>query len=280
MDDPDDLRIQEFSEYNPANAAVEARRDIEQGTPRLFYLDVSEFPELLALDNEPGNLPDFARVSIGTGCLDAIHSADDPPGYRAAMENALRYGISYNQALAGHLGLQLKDEPDLLPSDTLDFIGLPADWPGIRLRLDDIHPLFGGRSIWVDGSGTAFVRSVRSDAHGLNEEIYRLDLGRDDIERLLAACLAQDFVSLVSASHVAPPDQARPVITLINGQGQQQSVSNWEPRVPGGDENMDRRFAAVHGELRRLEMVAREGVSPVHTGPYGDPAVWRGLLPE
>lgn len=279
--DPDVLKTREYNEYSVAMAAEDAARDIEQGSPKLFYLDIWEVPELIAIDGEAGDLPEATHVSIGTGCTDSIHGGDIPPGYRDAMERALSYGVRYNQAIAGHYGLSLRQEPDLLPSETFEFLGAYDDWPATRITLADIQPLFGGRQVWCSGDGTALVRSVRPGDQGdLIEQIYRLDLEPADAERILLACLSQDFVTLTSAEQSALPDHARPEIVLVNQRGQRHAVENWDPPVPGGNAEADRRFTAVYGELRRLEAVAREQSEPVHAGPYGDPKTWKRLLPE
>ncbi len=197
------------------------------------------------------------------------------------MEKALSYGVRYNRVIADHYDLSLRQEPDLLPSETFDFLGGYDAWPASRIILADIQPLFGGRQVWCSGEGTVYVRSVRPGDRGdLIEQIYRLDLERADAERILLECLSQDFVTLTSVEHCALPDHARPEIVLVNGQGQRHVVENWDPPVPGGDAESDRRFTAVYGELRRLEAVAREKDEPVHVGPYGDPKTWKKLLPE
>lgn len=277
MNDPDAARRVEFEAYVPEEAAEDARRDIERGTPRLFYFAVYEAPELIAISGDTDPMPYAAHVYLGSGCTDPIHGDDAPPGYRSAMENALRYGDLYNRALAEHFHWPMDDAPTTVPSDTDDFLGGRGEWAKVRIALDDLHPLFGGRAVIVDAAGQALVRSVRGGPDGMREEIYRLGVMREDVERILDACVAQDFVTLTSATHCAPPDHAHPTVTLTNAGGEEHAVTNWDPPVPGGDGESDRRFAAVYRELRRWEMVGQETASPLHEGAWGKRSPWEKL---
>lgn len=284
MNDLYDRKISEYQAYPSSEAAEEAGLDIERGEIKLFYLDVSEFPEIIAIDGEACKLPEAEHVSIGTGCIDYINCEDTPPGYREAMENALEYGKRYNRVIADHFHLPLLHEEDLLPSETLDFIGYPEDWKECRIELADNHPLFGGREIQVRGTGTVLVRSVRPDpdkpSQGLLERIYRFNLEAKDIERIWRACLFNEFITLSSSSHPAPPDHARPDVILINKQGERHCVDMWQPPVPGGDRDIETRFGRVYRELIRLETVAHEHHAPLHTMPRGDSSVWNKLISE
>lgn len=273
MDDYERRMSEEYNKYKPVNAARDAEADIASGTIKLFHLDVSEFPEPLVIDDDPKKLPPYTHVSIGGGCIDSLNSDDAAPEYRAAAQNALSYGISYNMVIARYYKLKEKPCPDRLPSSTLDFLDDPPDWNSVQVELHDIQPIFGGRDIWVSGTGMALVRSMRG-----REEIYRVALEQKDIERLIAAFLKNDFLSLTIPNQTAPPDHGRPGIVLINGSGQQHSLSSWAPPIPGGDREAIRRFQAVYRQLLRLETLARETTKPLHQGEYGDDKTWLKLL--
>jgi hypothetical protein len=273
-------KIHEYSQYRPENAVEDAALDIEHGLVKLFYLDVEEVPELLAIEEEPAKLPKSKHVSIGVGCIDTIHAEDCSMEYREAMQNALSYGVRYNQAIAGHFKLKLKSEPDLLPSETLEFLGLPAGWKDIQMELKDVQPLFGGRDVWVNGSGKAFVRVVQSDVKGLQEHIYRLTLNRGDIVRIIMSFLAKDLITLVMPEQSAPPDHGRPEIGIINAHGRRHALSAWDPPIAGGDPVAAQRFRTVYQEFLRLEVLARETASPLYTGAYDGDTVWEKFLKE
>jgi hypothetical protein len=273
-------KIHEYSQYQPENAVEDAALDIEHGTVKLFYLDVEEVPELLAIEEEPAKLPKSDHISIGVGCIDTIHAEDCSMEYRGAMQNALSYGVRYNQAIAGHFKLKLRSEPDLLPGETLEFLGLPAEWKEVRMELKDLQPLFGGRDVWVNGSGKAFVRLVQSDAKGLQEHIYRLTLNRGEIERIIMSFLAKDFITLVMPEQSAPPDHGRPEIVITNARGRRHTLSAWDPPIPGGDPVAVQRFRTVYQEFLRLEVLAKEIASPLYTGAYDGDTVWEKLLKE
>jgi hypothetical protein len=280
MDDHDLQKIEEYNRYQPENALRDAELDIGQGTLRLFCLDIEEVPEPIAIAGDPEALPSHEWVSIGVGCTDTIHSEDCPSEYRKAMENALSYGIGYNKAITRHFNLKLKQHRDRLPNSTLEFLGAESDWRAVQMELRDIQPLFGGRDVWVDGSGNVCVRSVQTTAGGLEEKIYRLPQEESAAERTLEAFIAQDFLSLCIPEQTGPPDHGRPEIRLTNFRGQLHEMTGWDPPLSGSDPVVEQRFRAVYRALLRLESVAKETAEPLHRGVYGDPKRWTKILRE
>ena len=266
MDDYDLQKINEYNRYQHENALRDAELDITQGTIKIFYLDISEVPEPLAIDGDPEKLLSYKSVSIGIGCIDPINADDCPPEYRTAMENAISYGRDYNKAIARHFNLKLKQDHDRLPNSTFEFLGTPSDWHAVHMELRDIQPIHGGRDVWVDGSGNALVRSVQTTAQGLEEKIYPLALDESAVARILETFIAQDFLSLDIPEQSAPPDQGRPEIILTNFRGQRHALEDWDPPLPDSDPVVVERFRSVYREFLRLELMARETTTPLHRG--------------
>jgi hypothetical protein len=278
MDKYDLQKINEYNRYQSENALRDAEFDINQGTIKIFYLDIEEVPEPLVIEGDPEKLLSHESVSIGTGCTDTVNSDDCPAEYRTAMGNAISYGTDYNKAIAGHFKLKLKQYQDRLPNDTLEFLGTQSDWHAVHMELRDIQPMHGGRDVWVDGSGNVLVRSVQTTAKGLEEKIYPLALDENAIERILEAFIVQDFVSLIIPELSAPPDQGRPEITLTNFRGQRHALEDWDPPLPESDPVVTERFRSVYREFLRLELMAKETAPPIHSGVFGDNDSWTNIL--
>ncbi|MFH0725746.1 MAG: hypothetical protein V2B19_05255 [Pseudomonadota bacterium] len=265
MDNHELQKVIEFKRYQPENAAADAAHDIKNDTIKLFFLDVEEVPELIAIDAIAEKLPNAKSVSIGVGCTDPIHGDNCPQAYRLAMENALTYAMRYNRAIAEAFNLKQKSEPDFLPCDTLDFLGFPDDWKAVRMELRDVQPLFGGRDILLTGTGNIFVRTVRPGAKGLAEKIHRLPQDPEARRRILHACILHDIIGLHFPPDTTPPDHGRPEIILINARGRQFALRGWDPPLPGMDPLIVTRFNAVYREFLRLERVSEE--TPVEIQP-------------
>lgn len=278
MDDYDLQKIKEYNRYQPENALRDAELDITQGTIKIFYLDIEELPEPLAIGGNLEKLLSYESVSIGIGCIDPINSDDCPPEYRTAMENALSYGRDYNKAIARHFNLELKQHHDRLPNSTLEFLGTPSDWHAVHMELRDIQPIFGGRDVWVDGSGSVLVRSVHTAPRGLEEKIYPLTLDESAVTRILETFIAQDFLSLHIPEQSAPPDHGRPEIILTNFRGQRHEVASWDPPLFGNDPVVEQRFRTVYREFLRLESMAKETTVPLHKDVYGNDNNWTNIL--
>jgi hypothetical protein len=277
---------EQYAEYRPAEARQDALREIERGALRLFYLDISEVPELLVIEvdsdrppagTSPPTLPEAARVDLGAACIDPIHGDDCPFSYREALTNAVRYGTEYNLTVARHFDLPTKDVPDPLPSPTLTFLGAPPDWTAAEVTLRDVQPLFGGRDIHLTGAERVCVRVVRPGTEGLEEHIFRWDAAGGTVARILRLCLDQDLVTIPPPSQSAPPDHGRPAIILANRRGERQAIEGWDPPLPGEDPVTVRRFRTLYQQLLRFESVATESREPIASGPYGDNARWREI---
>ena len=263
-------KIKEYRHYDSSKVGKDVERDIAQKSIKLFYIDLYEVPELLAIDERPANLPSHESVYIGTGCTDPYHSEDCSDEYRMAVDNALLYAGRYNQAIARHLKLKLKEDAKSDLNATQQFIGLnESGWNQYKIELSDIQPLFGGRRILIDGgSGYLFLQTVRPCKQGLEQKIYTFWLAKDELNKIIGAFFENDFLALNDTAKKGMPDQATPKIILENFMGKMHSVWNWAPPVQSADSSADDRFHAIYGTLLRLETRAHETLEPVNSGPY------------
>lgn len=274
MDDPILLKTKQYSAYNPQRAAADAEKDLARGKIKIYYLDISEFPEPIGIDVAEDKLKFSDKVYLGIGCIDPYQADDCPPEYRKAMDNAIAYAAAYNQKAAEHLNLESDPKEEMPKNETGRFIGSRTS---VHIELRDIQPLHGGRQIWLDSSGSAMIRSVRSSADGLSEDIYALPLDEPDTARILDAFILNDFVTISVPDTSAPPDQGRPEIILTNTEGKSHSIGSWDPPVPGSYPDLER-FQKIYRELLRLETKARETGTPIHSGKYGDQNSWITIL--
>lgn len=270
MQTPEESKIKEYAQYDPSKADKDVAHDIANATIKLFYIDLYEVPEILSIDERPESLPSHERVYIGTGCIDPYHSEDCSGEYRMAVDNALLYGRKYNEAIASHLKLKSNQDEKRVLNATQQFIGLnESGWNQYKIELSDIQPLFGGRRILIDGgSGYLFLQTVRPCKQGLEQKNYTFWLEKDELEKIIAAFIENDFLSLSDTEKKGVPDQATPTIILENFMGKVHSVWNWAPPVKSGDGTVDVRFHTIYSTLLRLETRAHETLEPIDSGPY------------
>jgi hypothetical protein len=93
---------EEFARLHPDQAVADAQRDIKEQTIKLFFEDRSEYPEILAIDENLTRYVRYAHISIGQGCLDPINDDSCPVSYQESYLRALQYGRLYNQVIASH----------------------------------------------------------------------------------------------------------------------------------------------------------------------------------
>jgi len=254
-------KIAQYSGYRPEEAARDAGSDVRAGTVRIFFLALEEVAQPIGIEADWQVLGPHATVFVGDGCIDPSDSPDCPGEYREALENAAAYGRIYNQEVLRLLKNERGQEPKAadVENETAAFLGPPKEWHKIRIELRDIQPLFGGREIFVDGSGETVVRRVRTQKDGLREKKYRWTLDSKDLSRLIRAFITHDFMTIRIGSFTVPPDTAIPVIILINPKGDSRSVSGPDPQVqvPGqGAETPMGRFHELYRELLRIEAMA------------------------
>ena len=111
-----------------------------------------------------------------------------------------------------------------------------------QLILDDVQALWGGRRLVVAGTGTAVLTTV---ARGGGPQTRHFSLGEQEVQRLFVLCVAVDFVTISMPERRGVPDEARPTITLMNGNGRRHSVAKWA-------NDKDERFDSLYQALLQL----------------------------
>ena len=112
-----------------------------------------------------------------------------------------------------------------------------------QLILDDVQALWGGRRVVVEGTGTAVWTTV---ARGGGQQTRHFSLDEQAVQRLFAVCIEVDFLMIVVPERRGVPDEARPVITLVNGNGRRHSIAKWA-------NDKQERFDSLYRALLQLE---------------------------
>jgi len=159
-----------------------------------------------------------------------------------------------------------QEEGPAADGETGAFLGPPSGWDACRVELHDVHGLWGGVAVWVEGSGRAVVQRVDASR---TEARYALALG-DDARALLRRAAEVDVLAVEVPDRPGVPDEARPRIVLQGPAGERREVSKW-----GSDE-----VAGLDAVLADLRAIAgRTGDrAPDARGPH-DPA-WRPFVPR
>jgi hypothetical protein len=127
-------------------------------------------------------------------------------------------------------------------NETELFLGERPSWPTATLILDDVQALWGGQRLVVNGDGTAVLTTV---APGGAPQINQFSLSEDTIQRLLQLCVDVDLVTIVTPERLGVPDEARPTLTLVNGNGRQHTIAKWA-------NDKAERFDAIYAALLQL----------------------------
>lgn len=146
------------------------------------------------------------------------------------------------------------------------FLGDESRWSSARVELHDVQGLWGGRRIYIAGTGQVVVQRVLP---GMRERRYALELSAAAWTQLLRTFIEKDFVTIRPPERPGIPDEARPQITLVNAAKEQRSVAKWAGVSEG-------RFEAVYRALLEVERLT-EQLKPVYEGPYNAGAAEFGL---
>ncbi|MCW5858354.1 MAG: hypothetical protein KIS63_08705 [Caldilineales bacterium] len=111
-----------------------------------------------------------------------------------------------------------------MTNTTLSFLGDRSTWQGAKVALDDIHGLWGGRRVVVQGDGVAFVTQVDL---AQEEQIFRLALGVERALRVFDVCVGNDILAIVFPPHTPVPDEVSTRLEITNPAGQSQTVTHW-----------------------------------------------------
>jgi hypothetical protein len=110
------------------------------------------------------------------------------------------------------------------PNATARFLGPPEGWAAVRLALRDVHGLWGGQEVDVDGAGNGAARLVdRSGA----AKTFDLRVPPAQVAALLRQLIEVDFLALTFGPRPGVPDEARPEIRLTNPAGETRVVAKW-----------------------------------------------------
>lgn len=260
----------EFAQLHPDHAIADAQQDIKEKTVKLFYQDRSEYPEILGIDQDFTRALPHVHISIGQGCLDPINDDSCPLSYRESYHQALLYGRLYNQTIASHFesNSTQREKIDSAPqvaNQTADFLGQSSERARIVIELSDIHPLFGGRNISVNGEGDAQLQILLSSNSKSDSFEYTVKLEPEDIQSLIAAFVDNDFVTLeLDENPQLDPDTARPTLILRNANGETHRLTGWVIHLPPASASHSvrspiQRFDSIYKEMLRIERRIQDG---------------------
>lgn len=144
-------------------------------------------------------------------------------------------------------------------NQTSAFLGAWSAWNHARITLHDLHGLWGGRVIRVDGDGWALVRVAPIPQW---ERRFVLSLPPAEGQHLRALLIEHDFLTITFPQrHAFYPDETQTVITLMNAGGNIHRVTRWAADPPNA------RFEAIYAALRQLEQRA-QNQKPTYEGSF------------
>jgi hypothetical protein len=130
------------------------------------------------------------------------------------------------------------------------------------VMLKDVHPLHGGRNVYLRGDGTGFCQVVnwQTKASNLYERRYRIAVSHDWMLRLAHLMRSAAFSSLSFPARPGVPDEAKPAISVAFFSGTTLHVSKWaNDTYPAFDQIYEVLLAEVQSAQR---------ATPVHEGTY------------
>lgn len=106
------------------------------------------------------------------------------------------------------------------------------------IALADVHPLWGGRDIYVEGSGRVVVRDVPRRG-GPDETRIAATIPADEARALLARAAELDVLNLKLVERPGVPDEGRPTIAVHGADGAEGRLTKWaNDKVAAFDELM------------------------------------------
>ncbi len=163
------------------------------------------------------------------------------------------------------------EEINATKNETEKFLGDKDGWGRIKMELQDVQGLNGGRNIVVSGSGKTTIKIVRSDPlknfYGFYQKTYEVTLEYVELNSLIELFIKNDFRTIIIENRLGIPDEPRPKIILTNPDGESHSVEVWFNDMQKKDAHIGR-FANIYGRFMGIELGA-DGLTPVSEG------VWR-----
>ena len=229
----------------------------------------------------------YKAAQEGTAALWMVYVSPGGPEVKArdktVMIKEFKVMVQVKPAAAQPEAKEAQPSPGgrVLPDNaTAKFLGSEADWPKCKLVLRDVQPLFGGRDVYLDGSGDCILRAVDK---GLQEKRYRLKLAAEESQALRRMCIRADLAYLEIKERQGVPDEAHPEISLTSAAGETRKAAKWaNDKVPV----FDKVYALLAGMAKRTA-----DLKPEFEGPYdrdwkpepakqGPPPAGAALLPR
>lgn len=133
------------------------------------------------------------------------------------------------------------------------------------IALRDVHPLWGGRDVYVEGSGQVVVRDVPRGGPP-DEQRSAGAIPAEEARALLARAAELDVLRVKIPERLGVPDEARPTIVVHGASGAEGRLTKWEnDAVPPLDE--------LRATLNAIAERVLQGGKPAPAGRY-DPG-WR-----
>lgn len=143
----------------------------------------------------------------------------------------------------------------MLDNATARFLGEQSSWAAARVGLADLHGLWGGRNLTLEGDGrvTAELKHQPSQPDGQ----YHFRITPAEVQQLLTLFVDQDFLSITPAPlRMVVPDETCTAITLTNGHGENHSATHWAN--DDSDPHFDRIYQALLRLAQRTQELERE----------------------
>ncbi len=122
---------------------------------------------------------------------------------------------------------------DNIENDTAILFGPPEFRAQCRLELHDVHGLWGGTAVFVDGGGVCGVQKVDPSRAEIRS---RFVLDRAEVDALFRRCSESDLAGLRIPDRQGVPDETQPILVLRGPEGRSRSVAKWgNDRIPAFD---------------------------------------------
>ncbi len=159
---------------------------------------------------------------------------------------------------------------------TEEFLGSPDDREQVILQFNDMHGLYGGRVIVVNGSGNVMIQLVshNSEQQKMWEKRYLFNISSEQPDEIFTEIINNDILTIQLEDRSGQPDEARIHFSITNGNNDFFKLETWEHASlpPGAYQNSPRaKFDKTCLLLKRLEHVAETEEKPVQEGPYVHP---------
>jgi len=140
------------------------------------------------------------------------------------------------------------------PSEVTD-----QDIPLELVILRDVHPLWGGRNVYLFGDGRLFIQLVGREGQ---EARYALQVEPTTVEELASLLREHHFTQMEIEERPGLPDEARPEIEVTWRSGARKTLAKW-----GNDVHPD--FDAIYARLIEFAEGATDQTA-VYVGPYDE----------